>query len=275
MQSLSTTSAPIYSGQPTVVPESVVPNFLFDASLRFPIELKGKTKFIGQLDVQQEIMFGFWEAREAEVEDIHLYENRLSLILTHDFSERTRLYAILRGGSGASRAFDFRDGAQSFNQMLLLEKRSTERRWGAGLAISYQNRFSVLPVLKYEGPVFGGKWDLDILLPARALLRRSLSKTSRVFGGVRASSGTYLVGDHALLQNDLYTNTSYRRINLKGVIGMERQVTPWVGLRAEIGANLPYRSGLYDLENPRLEIHDFNERIQPHVNFGFFLSLPN
>ncbi|MEL7249069.1 MAG: hypothetical protein AAFO03_11640 [Bacteroidota bacterium] len=271
-QSLSTTASPVYGVQPAVLPGAISPNFLFDASLRFPIELGGKTKFIGQVDVQQEIMFGFWEAREAEVEDIHLYENRLSLIVMHDFNEEMRLYATFRGGSGSSQVFDFRNGAKSFNQVTLLEKRSPERKWGVGLVLSYQNRFSFLPVVKYEGPIFG-KWDLDLLLPARVLLRRSINKTSRLFAGVRASSGTYLVGDNAL-QSDMYANTSYRRLNLKGIVGVERQISPWVGLRAEVGANLPYRSGLYDLENPRLEIHDFNQRIVPHVNLGFFLSLP-
>ena len=271
-QSLSTTFSPVYGVQPAVLHQSITPNFLFDASLRFPLKLSGATKFLGQVDIQQEIMFGFWDVREAEVEDIHLYENQLSFIMMHDFNEQTRLYATFRGGSGSSQVFDFRHGAQSFNQVTLLEKRSPERKWGVGVALSYQNRFSFLPVFKYQGPIFG-KWDLDLLLPARVLLRRSFNKTSRLFTGVRASSGTYLVGDNAL-QSEMYANTSYRRINLKGVVGVERQISPWVGLRAEIGANLPYRSGLYDLENPRVEIHDFNQRIVPHVNFGFFLSLP-
>lgn len=272
LQSLSTTTSPVYGNQPTILPDHANPNYLFEASLRFPVKLEGRTKIIGQVDVEQESMFGFWEASENEIEDIHLYENQLSLIVVHDLTEKTRLYSTFRAGTGSTRALDFRIGAHSFSQVTLLEKRNERTKWGVGLALSFQNQFSFLPVVKYEGPAFG-KWNLDLLLPARILLNRKLNNSSKIFGGVRASSATYLVGDNAVVSN-LYSNTNYRRIDLRAVVGFERQITPWVGLRAEVGANMPYRAGLYDVNNPRLEIHNFGQRIVPHANFGFFLSLP-
>lgn len=272
LQSLSSTTTPAFGHNPVVTPSSIEPNYLFEASLRFPVKLQGRTRLIGQIDIEQESMFGFWEAAEGEVEDIHLYQNKLSFILMHDFDAQTRLYTTIRTGTGSSRALDFRVGAQSFSQMTLLEKRNDQRKWGVGLAVTYQNRLSFLPVLKYEGPL-AGKWNLDLLLPARILVNRKLSSSSRLFAGVRGSSASYLVGDNAVV-SDLYSNTNYRRLDIRAVAGFERQITPWVGLRAEVGANIPYRAGLYDIDNSRTQIHDFGQRVTPHANFGFYLSLP-
>ncbi len=272
LQSLSSTTTPVFGANPVIAQNYVEPNYLFEASLRFPVKLHGQTRLFGQIDVEQESMFGFWEAAESEVEDIHLYQNQLSFILMHDFNKETRLYSTFRAGTGSSQALDFRVGAHSFSQVTLLEKRNDRRKWGVGLALSYQNRFSFLPVLRYEGPL-AGKWNLDVLLPARILINRKLNNSSRLFAGIRGSSATYLVGDNAVV-SDLYSNTTYRRLDVRAVFGFERQITPWVGLRGELGANIPYRAGLYDLENPRTQIHDFGQRVMPHANFGFFLSLP-
>lgn len=272
LQSFSTTSSPIYGGSTVPTMGHAAPNYLLEASLRFPIKLTGRTKFIGKLDVDQEVMFGFWEQSEAEIEDVNLYQNGLSVIMFHDFNETWRLYSTVKMSTGSTRALDWRRGSHSIGQASFLEKRTANHKWGFGLATSFQDNFSFLPILKYEGPVFG-KWQLDLFLPAKILLNRRLNESSNIFTGLRASSANYLLGDNAVI-SDLYTNSSYRRINLKAVLGYERQITPWVGLSAEAGAALPYRSGLYDLEQPNVQLHDFGRQLAPHVSFGVFLCLP-
>ncbi len=73
LQSLSATSSPVYGNALLPIEDEPSPNYLFEATLRFPIKLEGKTKLIGQVNVDQEVFYGFWEQDENEVEDIHLY----------------------------------------------------------------------------------------------------------------------------------------------------------------------------------------------------------
>lgn len=272
LQSFSATSSPIYGGSTAPVLGHAAPNYLIEASLRFPIKLKGRTQFIGKVDIDQEVMFGFWEESEAEIEDVHLYDNSLSVIMFHDFNETWRLYSTLKMSTSSTRALDWRRGSHALAQASFLEKRTDKAKWGIGLATSLSTNVSILPILKYEGPIFG-RWNLDLFVPAKILINRRLNASNKIFTGLRASSANYLLGDNAVI-SDLYTNSSYRRINLKAVLGYEHQLTPWVGLSAEVGAALPYRSGLYDLEQPSIELHDFGRQLAPHVSFGVFLSLP-
>ncbi len=271
-QSLGASTSPVFGSSPQLPFESEQ-NFLIDASLRFPISMGPQTTILGKIDFEQEVLFGFYVPDEQGLEELELFESSFSLIALHNFNEGLRWSSIVDVSSSSSKGIDLTADALRFSSMNLLEWRNGGRSFGFGAALTYRQSLTVLPVIKYKAPLFG-KWSIDALLPSHLLFTNRISNDSRFLFGLRGSAGSYLIRDNEVAYAG-YQGDSYKRITVNGVVGYERQLTPWIGLSAEMGISLPYRSGIFDTDNRRLELHNFNDRVSPHFKVGFFLSLPD
>lgn len=248
------------------------PNFLIESSLRFPIKLKGQTRIFGEVGFKNEFVYGFYSSEEQELETMELFQADFSLIAQHKFNQGLTLSNALSVSSRSSSALDLDRQALRFSNLSMLEKQLPNGEWGIGAAVTYNQRLSIIPLVKYKA-VFAKGWSLDLLLPAKALLIKNLVGNARVMVGFRGSTANYFV--HA---GDLEMNTPgdarYRRMNVNGLVAYERLLTPWLGFSSELGINMPLRSGLYDPNDPALEIHSFQNRVSPHFKVGLFLCIP-
>lgn len=277
IQSLSSGTSPLIpiSALSELGHREVRPSFLYEFELRFPIKMNGKTQLFGEIGHKNEYFSGiyFYErGEEQELEALELFQTSGSLILLHQFSERWKLINVLRAHSDSNKAFDFGQRALGFNNVLMLEKKIRKGTLGFGGLVSFNQRITLLPVLKYKAGL-GKKWGLDILLPSRALVTRDFSKRTSLFFGLRGDAATYFLNGSSGLDGSL-ADSNFRRISINGIVGIERQLSPMVGFRAEVGASMPYRYGVFDYDQANLGLHDFQNRVSPHFRVGVFLSLP-
>lgn len=274
-QSLGSTVAPIVpTGAKLEDPEDVdeEPNFLIESSLRFPIKLKGQTRIFGELGYKNEFVHGFYSSEELEVETMELFQTDFTLLLQHKFRQGLTLSSALSVSSRSSENLDFNRQALRFSNLSMIEGQLAKGEWGIGTAISYNQRLSIVPLVKYKTP-FAKGWSLDLLLPSKALVIKNISAKERLMMGFRGSHANYYVhaGD---LEMDTPRDARYRRMNINGLVAYERLLTPWLGVSSELGVNIPLRSGLYDPNDPTLEIHSFQNRVSPHFKVGLFLCVP-
>lgn len=71
-----------------------------------------------------------------------------------------------------------------------------------------------------------------------------------------------------------HADLEYRRLNVNLIAGYERMLTPLVGVGVEAGATRNFRSGVYQIEDRSIEIHNFGRSIEPYFNLKYFLALP-
>lgn len=251
------------------------PNFLYEVALRYPIKLKGRTKLIGEISHKNEFVYGYYSSELDESEELELFQTSNSFILIHEISRNAKFTNALQVSSNSARGLALTGGALRFSNLGLYEKNLSNGKFGVGLALSYDQRLSILPLLKYETDL-GKDWAIEALLPSKLLLVKNISIGSRFYFGLRGSTATYLINDNDAVSDDLL-GTSYRRMSAHGVVGYEKMLTPMIGLSAEMGVAVPMRSGIYD-RNGRGNVlrYDFNNnKVSPHFNIGFFLALPN
>lgn len=279
IQSLSPCSAPILPQQMlasyTPDPKAFESNFLYEFALRFPIKLKGHTRLFGEVSQQNEYSSGFYGFNDGKFDDLEpleLFQTSGSLIMLHQFDEQWRLTTLLNIRSNSNRHFNFDRRALRFSNVSMLENKTEKRTLGFGAMISVNQNFSMLPIIRYETN-FNDKWGIDILFPSRVLAVRNFSKSTRLLLGARGDAATYfLTGEDGM--QDAFIGSNFRRISVNGIVGFEKQITPLVGFTAEAGASFPYKGGIFDHKSSKIGLHDFQNRISPHFNVGFFLSLP-
>ena len=277
-QSLGATTAPVIPvGAQFADPEDAEeiddePSFLFEASLRFPIKLKGKTQLFGELGHKNEFVHGFYSSEERELESLELFQTDFSLILRHRFDPSWTLTQASSLSSRSTTALDMDRNAWKFSSLAMLEKKIPHGEIGLGTIISYDQRGSIFPVFKYQRSFERG-WSLDLLLPAKALVIKDLPGNARLMGGFRGSNASHFVHPGEV-EIDMPGGARYRRMNVHALVAYERLLTPWLGVSTELGVNVPLRSGLYDPADPTRVIHNLQSRVSPHLKVGLFLCLP-
>ncbi len=274
----NTLSSPssILSNIPSAVapPADFEPSQLIEAELRFPIKLKGKTKLIGSLGYQREMLSGLYLEYEADEDDIDLvplHNPSLSFAVMHSFNRRVKLINNFSVQSRSNDFLSFRLPAMAFRNTFLLEKSVNQNKMGIGMSIGVAgNRFSIIPILEYQKEL-SNHWQLDLLLPAKALLTKAINRKSRLLFGARGNTAEYFF-DQAWSNG--FTDLSYRRLNVNLITGYERQLTPIIGIGVEGGVTVPLRSGLYRNDQRWQQVHNFGTSVAPYFNMKFFLSLP-
>ncbi len=244
-------------------------NYLVDAQLRYPIKLKGRTKFIGAIDYDREVVFGLYTANDNEGEDFNFQNIASSLIAIHQIDDIWTNFTRIKIQNGAEKILPLNRRALNTNFSNFLQKKINGGLIGFGFQIGYNRTFSLLPVFQYEKE-FGNGWELNISLPQRILINKQLGKSSRVYAGLKGSRSNYLFMDE--LQG-ISSNLYYRRITANAVIGVEKQLSNLFGMMIEAGATKPLRSAVYSFDTGWRKLHDFNEGVAPYVKLGVFLSI--
>lgn len=256
-------------------PAEVEPTFMYEFALRFPVKMKGDTKIFGELSHQNEYSSGLYDLEDGNFSDLPplgLYQTSGSMILLHQFNENWRMINILNLRTNSNQGLDFNREALRLSNAAIIEKKVAKGSLGFGLAVSANQSLSILPIIKYEAQL-NEKWGLDILFPSRMLATRNFSKSARLLFGARGDAATYLLTNDDGLQ-DPFIGSNFRRININGIVGFEKQITKMVGVSVEAGASFPYKNGIFDYQNTSIGLHDFQNQISPHFRVGFFLSLP-
>lgn len=249
------------------------PSQLFGLDLRFPIKLQGATKLIGAIGYDRELLagFAFIDEGENEIEPLSLHNPSLSLAVLHSFNEQWSLKNNLTFQSRSDQFFSFSAQSIAFRNSLLIEKKKNKDAFGFGISAGYSNnRLSILPILVYQKEL-PNNWQLDFLLPSRALMIKNLNRDTRLLFGVKGNTAQYFFNNQTI---DGYAALSYRRLNVNAIVGYEKQLTPLIGVGIEAGATVPLRSGLYQNSSTWQEVHNFGDKIAPYFNVKFFLSLP-
>ncbi|MGB0522675.1 MAG: hypothetical protein ACPGJS_06930 [Flammeovirgaceae bacterium] len=268
-QSFSPTER-LVSKQGTVVsPNNEEPGFLLASKLLFPISLKGKTKLIGQLNYSRESIHGLYDAEAGQDKFLHFSNLGVSLITQHKYNRRTTYLSVWKFQTGSEQLFAFDRQSFSFNTTHLIQRTPNRRtKVGLGVQIAYNQRLSILPVIKYEKEL-GSNWKADILLPSQALFFKKLDKNRQVYMGVKGARANYLLNQTQPFEGDVY----YRRLNANVLIGFERQLKGLLGFRLETGVNVPLRSGLYTVDQRWERMHSYQEGVNPYVKAGIFLAI--
>ena len=247
-------------------------DYLIDAELKFPVKLKGKTKIIGELEYKNEFVSGLYSFEENEVEHFEFTQAEVSLIAATDFNEKTRLINMINVKNNSSDIFSMNRQMMRFQYTGLLEKNTDKGSFGFGTRISVGERTRILPVLKYE-TTFSNDWDMAIILPSKVMFSKKFTNDTRWTFGAKLSRSNYSLAEHSLW-SEHEVDTRYRRMSIDGLVRYERQLTDWVGLSLEVGASAPFKAGIYEDNDNRVELHNFNQGISPYFNVGFFLAFP-
>ena len=121
-------------------------------------------------------------------------------------------------------------------------KKNDNLMWGVGASRTYRaGALIYVPVLFYNR-TFNQKWGLELLLPARASLRRNFGTNSLLLIGYELEGNAYY-----LSQNDVYL----RRGELKPRITYERQIKDFVWLSVQAGLRYNWRFDAYRAQNPQ------------------------
>ena len=269
---LSSPNSIISNVPSTLVPAEYEPSHLIEAELRFPIKLQGKTKLIGALGYNRELLSGFYiTPSDGDIDMVSLHRPSFSVYVLHNFTKQLSLKASIGMQSRSNSFLRWHSRALAFRSNLLLESKKGKNAVGLGTSLGYNNhQISILPIVLYQKELSRG-WNLDLLLPAKALLIKSLRARARFLLGIKGNTADYFFDLPVLEQ---YTGLSYRRLNVNVIAGYERQLTALIGVGLEAGITAPLRSGLYERNARWEEVHNFGRSVAPYINMKFFLSLP-
>lgn len=267
-------STPNFPGfQPNAAPQTQ-PNYKVQAALRFPIKLKGNTKIIGELKHKNDFINGYYSIEDDHFEQLQLRQSKGSIIVFSQLNERWKFTNMLSASSNSTDFISTNSNNMQFRNISMFEKEMKNGATiGFGGSVTYDQNLTVIPIFKYETD-FGNGWNLDMVLPKEIEVSKKLSKSSRLSFEVKGSGSNFTLGNQQIA-NDLSNVSIYKRMDLTGTIGYQKQVTPWVGFSVNAGAMMPISSGIYANDSNQTQLYDFKQGISPYFRVGVFLSLPN
>ncbi len=257
---------------PSVIAPQTKLNYHVNVALKFPIKLNGDTKIIGEVKYKNEFLNGFYSIEDDKFESLELKQSKVSLILWRDLNERVRFTNVLSASSNSADNLSFNKYALRFRNISMFEKKLSKGSIGVGAFLSYNQKLKVLPVFKYE-TTFAKNWALEILLPKNITVSKDLTKTSRLSFAVKASNANYSLGEWQMADGNI-VNSTYKRIDIRGLVGYQKQLTPLIGFSLQVGASMPLSSGTYASDNSQTALYNYKSEISPYFKVGIFLSLP-
>ena len=258
--------------QPGVVPQTQ-PSYLMQAALKFPLKLNGNTRIIGELKHKKEFASGYYTLDDNHFEQIELRQSRGSIILLSQLDENWKFTNVLSVSSNSTHFISTNANAMQFRNISMFEKAlKNGSTIGFGGTVTYDQNLTLIPIFRYATD-FGSNWKLDMILPKEIEVSKNLNQRSRLLLNIQGSGLNYNLGDE-LVANDLTSSSVYKRLDLSGSIGYERQVTPWVGFSVQAGAMMPISAGIYANDSSQTQLYQFNSGVSPYFKAGVFLSSP-
>ena len=273
VQPTSTNQSPNFPDLQSGIVPPTQPNYNVQAALKFPIKLKGNTKIIGELKHKNEFLNGYYSLDNERFEQLRLRQSKGSIIVLSQLNDRWKFTNMLSASSNSTDYISTNTRAIRWRNISVFEKElKNGSTIGFGGSLAYDQNFSFLPVFKYETE-FGNQWKLDMVLPKEIEVSKYLSKRSCILFRVKGSGSNYTLGSQEVA-NTYSSSSIYKRIDVAGSIGYERQITPWIGFSVHAGATMPIRSGIYANDSNQTKLHELNEGVQPYFRVGMFVSFP-
>lgn len=151
-------------------------------------------------------------------------------------------------------------------------KPTDRKMWGLGLSRTYRmGRPIIVPVLLWN-QTFNNKWGTEIVLPAKAFIRRNFSAKSMLLAGYELEGNQYLLPGAAGTQpnsGDLFL----QRGEIKPRLQWERQLSNFIWLSAQVGARLNGRFNFVNTYNGKTENEVFRSSLGTPVYFNLSLNL--
>ena len=269
----SASNSPVFPQAPLSTALQAKPNYFVEAKLRFPIKLKGNTRVIGELKYKNDFVNGYYSFDDDHFEELELRQVKGSILMFSQLNEKWKFTNALSVSSNSADFISTNTNAMQFRNISMFEKKlKNDATIGFGGSVTYEQNLTVLPIFKYETD-FGNGWNLDMVLPKEIEVSKGLTKNSRLLFDLRGSSSNYTLGSRQIA-NDFSNSSIYKRMDVAGTIGYERQLTPWVGFSVHAGATTPIQSGLYANDSNQTQLHDFKGGISPYFRVGVFMSFP-
>lgn len=146
-------------------------------------------------------------------------------------------------------------------------KKSDNLMWGLGAARTYRlGQLIYVPVLLWN-QTFNADWGVEVLFPARGVIRRNFGTTSLLSLGYELEGNAYYLNDIGFL----------RRGEIKPRLTYERQLKNFIWLTAQAGFRINGRFDVYGTQNPaKDEIATFKNEIGNtfFFNVGIHLVSP-
>jgi hypothetical protein len=119
-------------------------------------------------------------------------------------------------------------------------KKNDNLLWGVGAARTYRlGQLIYVPVVLWN-KTFNSKWGVEMLLPARAVVRRNFGTTSLVTAGFELEGNTFYMNNVGYL----------RRGEIKPRITYERQLKNFIWMTAQVGWRYNGRFDVFSDQNP-------------------------
>jgi hypothetical protein len=187
-------------------------------------------------------------------------------------------YLILQANLDFNSAFPG-NGVSTSSEALTLSgaaifgwKPNERKMWGLGVSRTYRmGRPIVVPVLLWN-QTFNDKWGTEIILPAKAFVRRNLSAKSLLLAGYELEGNQYLLpGANAGQQGggDIFL----QRGEIKPRIQYERQVSNFIWLSAQAGARINGRFNFTNVYNGKEQNEVFRTNLGAPFYFNLSLNL--
>ena len=139
-------------------------------------------------------------------------------------------------------------------------KKSDNLIWGVGAARTYRlGQLIYVPVLLWN-KTFNEKWGAEVLLPARAVIRRSFGTTSLLTAGFELEGNAYRLNNIGFL----------RRGEVKPRLTYERQLKNFIWLSVQTGLRYNARFDVYSTQNPK---GDNLPTIKTHLSNPFYFNV--
>jgi hypothetical protein len=150
-------------------------------------------------------------------------------------------------------------------------KPNERKMWGIGVSRTYRmGRPIIVPVLMWN-QTFNNKWGTEIILPAKAFIRRNFSAKSLLLAGYELEGNQYLLpGANTGQQGgDIFL----QRGEIKPRIQWERQVNNFIWLSAQAGARINGRFNFTNVYNGKEENEIFRTNLGTPFYFNLSLNL--
>ena len=159
-------------------------------------------------------------------------------------------FLIITGNADANHNFSFRQKRYDFSKTLTYSgaalfgwKKGDHRMIGVGVTRTYRGgELLYVPVFLYN-KTFNDKWGTEILLPARAHIRRTFSPKSLLMAGYELIGNSYFVRNDQTGDNPLqrFEEMHLRRSEIKLRMVYERSLKNFIWISVQAGLRYNYK----------------------------------
>lgn len=126
------------------------------------------------------------------------------------------------------------------------------KMWGWGISRTYRaGDLNYIPVFLFNWTSNNNKWGTEMLLPARANVRRSFNSRNLLLFGYELEGQTYRMDSRATFEPLDFSNLEIRRSELRFRVTYEKSLSGFIWLSWQVGFRYNYSFNVDELPNNR------------------------